>query len=85
LEGIPGSEKMITPKFVYGLIFRISLGITGKINDEKYEFSQSRSCIIVDFPDRKTDGRVHGNRSGSGCICICIKATGETWDKERKK
>jgi len=76
---------MITPKFVYGLTLRIAMNISGKINGEKYEISQSGSCIIVDFPDRKQMVEFTATDLVQDAYAFALKHPEETWDKGRGK
>ena len=74
--------KAVKPGFRYGLILRFSLGISGRINDEKYDVSQSGSHIIIDFPDRKQMVSFSIEDMNQSAYTFAKKHPKETWDKE---
>jgi hypothetical protein len=77
------ASEMIAPSFVYGLCLRFNLGVSGKINEERYEVEQSGSAIIVDFPDRKQMVSFNFKDIVQEAYKFARKSPEETWDKER--
>ena len=73
---------IIKPRFVYGLILRLYMGITGSVNNEKYDVSQSGSHIIIDFPDRNQMVSFSVEDMVQSAYTFARKHPKETWDKK---
>jgi len=73
---------MVEPKFSYGLCLRFNLGVSGTINNEKYDVSQSGGAIIIDFPDRKQMLSFSMGDMVQEAYALAVKSPEETWDND---